>query len=401
MIVTVHAKRLFLPLLLCLLLASCDGGGAKVDTPGSGTGGSGTATQTEAGAFPTITLTRIATGFTRPLHITHAGDGSARLFISEKGGVVKIIRNGAVLPSPFADFTAVVRSTGSEQGLLSIAFPPNFAVRRHFYADYTATTGIGDTVVARIPANPASDVADTAGASEVLRVPQPFENHNGGQLAFGPDGFLYIGMGDGGGEGDPLNNAQNRSVLLGKILRVDVESPVATTYAVPAGNPFGSEIWSYGLRNPWRFSFDRTNGDLFIADVGGALFEEVNVQPSARGADNYGWNIMEGFHCLNSPTCNQTGLTLPVAEYGHDNGNCSITGGFVYRGTRFPSLQGIYIYGDFCSGRIWGLRNNGTGWDNRLLLESGLSISTFGEDEEGNMYLADFGAGDIYRIDVQ
>lgn len=313
---------------------------------------------------------------------------------------MRIIRNGLVLQQPFLDIRSQVRSSGNEQGLLGIAFPPDFATDGHFYVNYTGTAGIGDSVIARIPLGATPDQADPAGTTNVLTVPQPFENHNGGQMAFGPDGFLYIGLGDGGGAGDTLNNAQNRTQLLGKILRIDVGA-ASPTYAVPAGNPFGNEIWSYGLRNPWRFSFDRDTGDLYIADVGQDQFEEINFQPAGSGGgQNYGWRLMEGAHCFDTPTCDRTGLVLPVHEYAHDAG-CSVTGGYVYRGPVQGSLQGTYIYGDFCSGRIWGLRRIGDTWENRLLFEANLRISSFGEDEEGNLYVADFSTGDIYRFDIQ
>jgi glucose/arabinose dehydrogenase len=238
----------------------------------------------------------------------------------------------------------------------------------------------------------------------LLTVVQPFTNHNGGQLAFGPDGYLYIGLGDGGSGGDPLNNAQNPLALLGKMIRIDVGSNTGT-YAVPAGNPFVGnaayrpEIWALGLRNPWRFSFDRQTGDLFIADVGENTYEEVNFQPAGGlGGTNYGWNIMEGLHCYNATSCDPAGLTLPVVEYQHLSGNCSIIGGYVYRGSLYPALRGVYLYGDFCSGRIWGLKLAGTTVENRLLLESGIVLSTFGEDEAGTIYVADPVSGNIYKI---
>ncbi|KAF0220839.1 MAG: glucose/sorbosone dehydrogenase-like [Geobacteraceae bacterium] len=371
----------------CLLLVSCSSGTAPPSSP-------------VASVFPAITLTRVFSGFTQPTHITHAGDGSGRIFVVEKKGTIRIVRNGTVQGAPFLNITGLVRSTGSEQGLFSVAFPPGFAAKRHFYIDYTGRTGIGDTVLARHPLTANPDVADSAGGAVLLNVVQPFENHNGGQLAFGANGFLYVSLGDGGSGGDPFNNGQNLGVFLGKILRIDVESGVSP-YAIPAGNPFGSEIWAFGLRNPWRFSFDRATDDLYIADVGQDQFEEVNFQPAAsRGGENYGWNIMEGLHCFNSPACSQAGLTLPVAEYIHDGANCSVTGGFVYRGAQYPALQGVYLYADLCSGRIWGLRRNGAVWENRLLLTTTLQITTFGEDEAGNLYLADFGSGDIYKIDV-
>ncbi len=357
--------------------------------------------------IPQISLVRVAGGFTQPVHVTHAGDGSGRLFVVEKQGVIRSIRNGAVEATPFLNISGIVKSSGGEQGLFSVAFPPNFAVNRRFYVDYTAFQGaIGDTVVARyrLGANP--DIADPTTAEQLLTVAQPFENHNGGQLAFGPDGFLYIGKGDGGGGGDPFNNAQSPGTLLGKMLRIDVELG-AFPYAIPPDNPFVNapgflpEIWAVGLRNPWRFSFDRETGDLYIADVGESSFEEVNVQSRlSAGGENYGWDIMEGLHCFLAADCSQAGLVLPVWEYSHGAGECSVTGGFVYRGQKFPALRGVYIYGDLCSGRIWGLRKEETVWTNKLLLDSLLTISTFGEDEEGNLYVADIAAGDIYEIVV-
>jgi len=357
--------------------------------------------------IPQISLARTAGGFTQPVHVTHAGDGSGRLFVVEKQGVIRIIRNGAVLGTPFLDISNIVKSVGFEQGLFSVAFPPGFSANRRFYVDYTAVQGVvGDTVVARYRVGADPDIADPATAEQLLTVAQPFENHNGGQLAFGPDGFLYIGKGDGGGGGDPFNNAQSPGTLLGKMLRIDVESQLGS-YTIPPNNPFVNtpgflpEIWAVGLRNPWRFSFDRETGDLYIADVGESSFEEVNVQPRlSTGGENYGWNIMEGLHCFLAADCTQAGLVLPVWEYSHGAGECSVTGGFVYRGQKFPPLRGVYIYGDLCSGRIWGLRKEGAVWTNRLLLDTLLTISTFGEDEEGNLYVADIAAGDIYEIVV-
>jgi glucose/arabinose dehydrogenase len=384
-------RRLRIPFVLAssvLLIPACGGGGgnSKDDQP-------------PPAQFPAITLTRVASGFVQPVHVAHAGDGSGRLFVVERRGIIRIVRNGTVVPTPFLDISGLVTTGGNEQGLLSVAFPPAFAARQHFYVHYTGLAGIGDTVLARYRVTPDADIADPSGAVTLLALAQPFTNHNGGQLAFGPDGFLYVGLGDGGSGGDPFNNGQSLSSLLGKILRIDVEGGGAP-YGIPAGNPFGDEIWAYGLRNPWRFSFDRANGDLYIADVGQNAFEEVNVQPAtSAGGENYGWKLMEGLHCFNSPSCNQAGLTLPVAEYDHGAGDCSITGGFVYRGAQHPSLQGIYFYGDFCTGRLWGLRRSGAAWEGQLLLDSTLQISSFGEDEAGNLYVADYGVGDLYRID--
>jgi glucose/arabinose dehydrogenase len=357
--------------------------------------------------IPNISLVLTAGGFAQPLGIAHAGDGSGRLFIVEQGGSVKIIRNGTVLATPFLDISPLLKSSAGEQGLLGIAFPPGYGPgKNHLYTNYTGTQGIGDTVISRFTTTVDPDIVDTGSEEVLLTVVQPFANHNGGQLAFGPDGYLYIGLGDGGSGGDPLNNARNPLSLLGKLLRIDVESP-SSGYGIPPTNPFAgnaayrSEIWALGLRNPWSFSFDRGTGDLFIADVGQSLYEEVNVQSAASaGGENYGWNIMEGLHCYNAVTCDQTGLTLPVAEYDHSQGECSITGGFVYRGAEYPALQGVYLFGDYCSGRIWGMKRSGTAVQTKLVLESGLLISAFGEDEAGNLYVADHGGGNIYRIVV-
>ena len=376
-----------------LLLGACDGGG------GTGQGALVEHTPVAADAFPAIALSRVAGGFEQPLLITHAGDGSGRLFVVERGGLIRILRDGVIESRPFLDLSAQVRTLGSEQGLLGLAFPPDYASRGQFYVNYTGTSGVGDTVVARYRTGADADVADLASAQLLLRQAQPFPNHNGGHLAFGPDGHLYIGLGDGGAAGDPFGNAQKPATLLGKLLRIDVEAGVAP-YAIPADNPFANEIWASGLRNPWRFSFDRDTGDLYIADVGQNAYEEVNFQPAASpGGQNYGWNVMEGMHCYKGEDCEQAGLTAPVAEYAHGAGDCSITGGHVYRGARHPALRGVYLYGDFCSGRLWGLRRGAAGWESSLLLESGLNISSFGEDESGELYLADYGRGEVYRIE--
>jgi glucose/arabinose dehydrogenase len=352
--------------------------------------------------WPQIALAATTAGLVQPVAISHSGDGTGRLFVVEQAGAVRIVRNGAVLGAPFLDISGIVRPTGGEQGLLGIAFPPGFAAKSYFYVHYTNRQNVGDTVIARYRLTTDPDLADPASGQALLTTPQPFANHNGGQLAFGPDGLLYIGLGDGGSGGDPLNNGQSLTSLLGKVLRIDTESGVAP-YRIPAANPIlggrVSEIWAYGLRNPWRFSFDRKTGDLYIGDVGQGLFEEINFQPAgANGGTNYGWNIMEGMHCFTDPACNQAGLVLPVQEYQHIDGNCSVTGGHVYRGTEFPELRGVYFYGDFCSGRIWGMRQINGQWQNRLLLDTTLNISTFGEDEAGSLYLADYATGTIQRV---
>jgi glucose/arabinose dehydrogenase len=351
--------------------------------------------------WPRVALNRAAGGFSSPTQVTSAHDGTGRLFVVEQRGFVKIVRDGAVLPTPFLDILARVSCCG-ERGLLSIAFPPGLGKKTFFFADYTDVNG--DTTVSRFFLTAAPDVADASSENILLKIAQPFANHNGGQLAFGPDGYLYIGMGDGGSAGDPNNNGQNLGSLLGKILRIDVVGQ--STYAIPVTNPFvGSatarpEIWAYGLRNPWRFSFDRKTGDLLIGDVGQDAWEEVDFQPAgAAGGANYGWRLTEATHCYNPFSgCSFAGITLPVAEYGHVGGNCSITGGFVYRGSDFARLSGIYFYADYCSGRLWGLRNGASGWEKQELLKPGYAFTSFGEDDAGEVYAVDGNSGTLYRL---
>jgi len=351
--------------------------------------------------WPELVLTPVVSGLQSPVHINHAGDGSGRLFVVEQPGRIRIIQGGALLSTPFLDISNRVSCCG-ERGLLSVAFPPDYASKGYFYVNYTQQAG--DTVVARYAVSANPNVANASSEEVVLTVDQPYANHNGGQLAFGPaDGYLYIGMGDGGSAGDPQNRAQNPGELLGKLLHVDVESGTRP-YAIPATNPYTQtvgyrgEIWALGLRNPWRFSFDRQTMDLYIGDVGQNAWEEIDFQPAnSHGGENYGWRIMEGNHCYNSANCNQNGLVLPIAEYDHTQG-CSVTGGMVYRGQTYARMQGVYFYGDYCSGNIWGLRGEGSTWQSTLLLDTAYSITTFGEDESGNLYLADYVAGNIYLI---
>lgn len=351
--------------------------------------------------WPSISGTPFVQGISKPTHITHAGDGTARIFITEQEGRILVIKGGKVLPQPFLDIKRRVSCCG-ERGLLSVVFPSDFTDKKYFYINYTDLEG--DTVIARYRVTSDPDRADPQSEEVILTIKQPYANHNGGQMAFGLDGFLYIGMGDGGSAGDPHKNAQNPASLLGKILRIDVEARIKP-YAIPAGNPFlkkerwRPEIWAYGLRNPWRFSFDRRTGDLFIGDVGQDRFEEVDLQPAeSRGGENYGWNIMEAGHCFKTRNCDRQGLIAPISEYPLENGNCSVIGGFVYRGKSFPSMEGIYLFADYCSGRIWGLKQNAKGWEQRLLLDTSWTISTFGEDEQGELYVADHGNGIVYRI---
>jgi len=352
--------------------------------------------------WPAIMVGRNIATVSRPTHITHAGDGSKRLFITEQEGRIMVVRDGVLLKEPFLDIRERVSCCG-ERGLLSVAFPSGYRDKRAFYVNYTNRSG--DTVVARYRAASDPDRANAASEEVLLTVKQPFANHNGGQLAFGPDGYLYIGMGDGGAANDPFGNGQNRRTLLGKLLRIDVESK-EKPYGVPPSNPFVKktgarpEIWATGLRNPWRFSFDRKTGDVFIADVGQNKFEEVNFQPAvSKGGENYGWNVMEGLHCLRSRTCDSKGLVPPVAEYDHDTG-CSVTGGMVYRGTAISGLDGTYLYGDFCSGWIWGMRMSGGHRVSNKLLDTKLSISTFGEGEAGEVFVSDYDKGGIFQIEA-
>lgn len=349
-----------------------------------------------------LRLELVADGLNAPVYVTHAGDGSSRLFVVEKRGAIRTLADGQANPAPFLDIRSIVGSRGSEQGLLSVAFHPDYTTNGFFFVNYTDTNG--NTVVARYRVSDDPGLADPDSARIILTLDQPAANHNGGLLLFGPDGYLYIGAGDGGRGGDPWGNAQNPQVLLGKMLRLDVDS--GEPYTIPPDNPFVAdpavrdEIWALGLRNPWRYSFDRTTGDLYIADVGQNKWEEIDFQPArSPGGANYGWNIMEGTHCFSPSTnCDSTDLVLPITEYGHDVG-CSVTGGYVYRGSNFPQMAGAYFYGDFCSGRIWALYRDGAGeWRTTKLLDSGLSISSFGEDEAGELYVTDLGDGRLFRL---
>jgi glucose/arabinose dehydrogenase len=323
--------------------------------------------------------------------VQHAGDGSGRLFVVEQPGRIRIVENGQLLETPFLDITDRVNDGGNEQGLLGLAFHPNYEQNGFFYVNYTR--GGGDTVIARFQVTGNPNLADPNSSTQLLEIEQPFPNHNGGVLAFGPDGYLYIGSGDGGSAGDPFGNGQSLNTLLGKVLRIDVDN--GDPYAIPPDNPFGNEIWAYGLRNPWRMSFDSATGDLWIGDVGQGTWEEIDLYPfGAPGGLNFGWVIFEGSHPYGGS--NATGLTMPVSEYNHTEGGCSVTGGYVYRGA-MSEWQGIYLYGDYCTGFIWGLIPFGDGWQAQRLYASGLSISSFGVDETNELYVADLG-GAVYRL---
>ena len=346
-----------------------------------------------------LELEMVADGLKQPVLATHAGDGSGRLFIVEKGGTILTLGGDGAQPQPFLDITGRVGSSSSEQGLLGLAFDPDFAATGRFFVYYTDRNG--DTVIARFQASDDRATGEPDSEVALLTQDQPAGNHNGGMLAFGPDGYLYAGLGDGGGAGDRYGNGQNLESILGTLIRIDVSGDEAI---VPADNPFVGqegarpEIWAYGLRNPWRFSFDRVTGDLWIADVGQNQWEEINFQPAGdAGGENYGWPITEGTHCYGSDTCDTAGLTMPVAEYEHGPG-CSVSGGYVYRGAQQPAMQGIYFYGDYCSGQIWGLAAGADGqWQDAQLLDSDAQISAFGETESGELLVVDYG-GTIYRL---
>jgi glucose/arabinose dehydrogenase len=333
-----------------------------------------------------ITLKPIVTALDQPTSLTHAGD--SRLFITLQRGQIVVWDGTRVLPAPFLDIRTLVACC-NERGLLGLAFDPHYAENGRFFVDYTRTNG--DVVLARYNVSSNRDLADPSSGTILLTVPHSqFANHNGGQLAFGPDGYLYMGVGDGGSGGDPNNNGQNLGVLLGKILRLDVSG---ASYSAPSSNPFLSrsgargEIWAYGLRNPWRFSFDRESGDLWIADVGQNQFEEVDLQRrTSIGGENYGWRMTEGLHCFNpSSNCDPNKVvTYPIIEYSHADGSCSVTGGYVYRGANIAALRGLYVYGDYCSGAIFTATASGS---TTRLMSTTFDITSFGEDLSGELYL--------------
>lgn len=349
-----------------------------------------------------LALEVVAQGLRSPVFLTTPAGDVGRLFIVEKPGRIRIVRGDVLLPTPFLDIESEVSNDG-ERGLLSLAFHPNFASNGLFFINHTDIDG--DTRIVRFSAAAGSDVADPGSALTVLGIPQPFANHNGGQIAFGPDGMLYVGMGDGGSGGDPFGHGQNRSTPLGSILRIDVDG--GSPFAIPTDNPFvgdpdaAAETWVYGLRNPWRFSFDRLTGDLYIGDVGQSEVEEISVQSgSSPGGENFGWNTMEGSRCFGSNSCDASVLVAPVHEYTHSEG-CSVTGGYVYRGTAIPSVVGRYFFADFCGDWIRSFRLEGDSgidlMDHTTDLGPVSGISSFGEDALGELYIISI-AGTVYRM---
>jgi glucose/arabinose dehydrogenase len=370
----------------------------------AGCGGVSSSSSPAAPAVTAITTQPVASGFTKPLDLEQPGDNSGRLFVVEQGGTIRIIQNGAALPQPFLNIAGKV-ITGGEMGLLGLTFHPSFQANRKFYVNYVRSAGGQiQSVIAEYMASAADpNQADPASERILLTVNQTgnFPNHKAGQLAFGNDGFLYFGLGDGGSEGDPLGNGQNTQTLLGKMMRIDVNaaSP-GKQYTVPPDNPFAAggglpEIYAVGFRNPWRFSFDRPSGRLFVADVGQDKFEEIDL---VQKGGNYGWSIMEAAHCFKPATgCNMAGLTLPIVEIPHPEAE-AVMGGFVYHGTALSGMQGVYIFGDL-SGKIWSLTENPANTFTRAqLADAGFNISSFGQDSAGELYVVDIGGGRVLKI---
>jgi len=391
-----------LPLLLGLLLL------AMVST---GCGGSYGSPPVPAPGPASFELLPVAAGFQNPLDIQQPRDGTGRLFVVEQGGRVQVIQSDLTrAASPFLDVSGRTGFTsGGEAGLLGLAFHPSFAQNRRFFVNYTRNvSGQLQSVISEFTASPNDpNVTDPNSENILFTVNQPFSNHNGGGLAFGPDGFLYIGLGDGGSAGDPQCHGQSLDTLLGKILRIDVDSPHSpgVNYAIPPGNPLlgqnaRGEIWLYGLRNPYRFSFDAANGNLWIGDVGQNAFEEVDMLTPQQAGANMGWNLREGTHPF-SASCTQTGsmLTDPVFDYDRSQGDQTVIGGRVYHGTKMPALAGRYVFGDFVSGRVWSLERNGQSWTrSSLTATAGFDLAAIGEDLSGELYVARYSSGVIARL---
>jgi len=400
------------------LLSACGGGGGgdgprPVPTPSTlaptpsvqpTTGPTPVATGTPSGTpgLRPIKLTEVASGLDLPLFVTAPPGDASRLFVVEQSGRIRVVRDGTLLAEPFVDLSDRV-SCCSERGLLGLAFDPAYAESGRLFVNYTNADG--DTEVVELARTDDPDVASPDPVRRFFTVEQPFANHNGGMLAFGLDGYLYVGLGDGGAAGDPLDNAQNPDSKLGKILRIDVDRyPTPPPGNAPGGDP---DVWVLGLRNPWRFSVDRATGDLYIGDVGQGKLEEVDVAPAGAAGLNFGWRVMEGSQCFAPPTgCDTTGLTLPVVEYGRDTG-CSITGGYVYRGSALPELVGSYLYGDYCSNRVFSFRWTGGAIEDLRELTTDLDpdgriqgLTSFGEDADGELYVVSR-SGSVFRIEAE
>jgi glucose/arabinose dehydrogenase len=351
---------------------------------------------------PAIQLSKVVAGLSAPTAIiAMPTTGDARLFVVEQAGTIRVVTAQKNLDAtPFLDIKSKVLS-GGEMGLLGLAFHPQVADNNYFYINYIDKSR--NTIIARYSITRSTGRADPNSEHILLKLHQPYENHNGGDLAFGPDGYLYIGLGDGGSGSDPQNHAQNRDDLLGKMLRINVDS--GDTYVIPDDNPFVKEggkpeIWALGLRNPWRFSFDRKTGDLYVADVGQGTYEEIDFQPAnSKGGQNYGWACREAGHILITAVCKDTeSYQAPIIEYDHSQDRCSVTGGYVYRGNKYPAIAGKYFYSDFCGGQIYYTERSNGAWATTLAASTDLSISTFGQDTAGELYLADYNTGTIYQL---
>lgn len=341
----------------------------------------------------------ITSGLARPLFVT-TPPGDPRLFVVDQPGEIFIYQDGKMLDAPFLDIKEKVNDSANEQGLLGLAFHPDYAENGYFFINYTAADGSTNVVRYHVRAdNP--NLADLDSEMLVIRIEQPYANHNGGMVVFGPDGYLYIGMGDGGSAGDPQNNGQDPSTLLGAMLRIDINTE---PYAIPPDNPFADgsqgrpEVWAYGVRNPWRFSFDRETGDLYMGDVGQNQYEEINFQPAnSTGGENYGWNIYEGRHSFEGSQLD--GTISPIIEYSHSIG-CSVTGGYVYRGSELPELDGVYLYADYCGGTIFWLRSSNGSWEGNVFMNTDSPISSFGEDANGEIYVVDH-LGRVFKLEAE
>jgi len=351
-----------------------------------------------------VALVKVVEGLDEPTAIANAGDGSDRLFVVQKEGLVRVVKGSALLPAPFLDVRDLVTDAGNEQGLLGIAFHPQFAQNGRFFIAFSAKDTNANSLAEFRVTTPGSDMADRDSGRTLLAIPDTRSNHNGGMVAFGPDDYLYFSTGDGGGAGDPDRAGQDIGVLAGKILRLDVDG--GAPFAIPGTNPFvgrsgaRGEIWAYGLRNPWRFSFDRETGDLWIADVGQNDFEEIDFQPAAStGGENYGWSVMEGTYCFRpADGCDTSGKVLPVYEYSHADGSCSVTGGYRYRGDAAPDLRGLYVFADYCQRDLLALAPDGDGWRVLTIGRTPGRVTAFGEDESGEVYLVSGTDGGLYRV---